>query len=62
DLYIGDDMNDMEIMQHVGLTACPNDAFPAIAEIADYICKRQGGHGAFREFAEFIIAAGQTEE
>jgi len=59
--YIGDDMNDLEIIKHAGLTACPVDAFPAIAEVADYVCKLPGGHGAFREFAEFIIAAGQAE-
>lgn len=60
--YIGDDMNDLEIMQHAGLTACPVDAFPKIAEIADYVCRQPGGHGAFREFAEFIIAAGESVE
>ena len=59
--YIGDDMNDMEIMQHAGLTACPSDAFPLIAKVADYVCQQPGGHGAFREFAEFIIAAVQSE-
>jgi 3-deoxy-D-manno-octulosonate 8-phosphate phosphatase (KDO 8-P phosphatase) len=54
--YIGDDMNDLEIMKHVGLTACPADAMPQIAEIADIITASKGGCGAFREFAEFILA------
>ncbi len=55
--YIGDDMNDLEIIKTVGLSACPCDSFPAIKQIADFICVAHGGHGAFREFAEFIISA-----
>ncbi len=55
--YIGDDMNDLEIIKTVGLSACADDSFPAIKKIADFICAARGGQGAFREFAEFIIAA-----
>lgn len=53
--FIGDDMNDYEIMQKVGLTACPKDAMQDIKQISDYVCKNRGGYGAFREFAELII-------
>lgn len=55
--YIGDDVNDLEIMQAAGLSACPADAMPSVKKRADYLCKARGGHGAFREFAELIIAA-----
>jgi YrbI family 3-deoxy-D-manno-octulosonate 8-phosphate phosphatase len=55
--YIGDDVNDIEIMQHVGLTACPADAISFTKDIADYVCQTKGGEGCFREFAELIIAA-----
>jgi YrbI family 3-deoxy-D-manno-octulosonate 8-phosphate phosphatase len=55
--YIGDDMNDEAIMRTVGLSACPADAFEDILQIADFICQKTGGHGAFREFAELIIRA-----
>jgi YrbI family 3-deoxy-D-manno-octulosonate 8-phosphate phosphatase len=55
--YIGDDMNDEAIMRSVGLSACPADAFEDILRTADFICQKPGGHGAFREFAEFIIQA-----
>lgn len=55
--YIGDDMNDEAIMRLAGLSACPADAFEDILQIADYICQKNGGHGAFREFAELIIRA-----
>lgn len=53
--FIGDDMNDYELMKLVGLTAAPSDAFPEIRDMVDYVCKNKGGNGAFREFAELII-------
>ena len=55
--YIGDDVNDIEIMQRVGLTACPSNAFILTKNITNYICEAKGGEGCFREFAELIIAA-----
>lgn len=55
--YIGDDTNDLQIMTAVGLTGCPSDAMSFVKDVADYICPSRGGHGAFRDFAEFIIAA-----
>jgi 3-deoxy-D-manno-octulosonate 8-phosphate phosphatase (KDO 8-P phosphatase) len=58
--YIGDDTNDLEIMQMVGFSATPGDATPFTKEAADYICKELGGNGAFREFAELIIFAKQS--
>ncbi|HSP87846.1 MAG TPA: HAD-IIIA family hydrolase [Ignavibacteriaceae bacterium] len=56
--YIGDDVNDIELMKLVGLTASPSDGIPDIRNIVDYVCKEKGGYGAFREFAELIIALG----
>jgi YrbI family 3-deoxy-D-manno-octulosonate 8-phosphate phosphatase len=53
--FIGDDVNDLEVLQRVGLSACPADAMPAVWDTVDYQCKVQGGYGAFREFAEWII-------
>lgn len=59
--YIGDDVNDIEVMKLVGLAACPADAFPTTREAAHYVCRRPGGHGAFREFAELILEAKNPE-
>lgn len=55
--YIGDDVNDIDILKNVGLSACPADAFQPVAEIADIVLEKKGGEGAFREFAEIIINA-----
>jgi YrbI family 3-deoxy-D-manno-octulosonate 8-phosphate phosphatase len=57
--YIGDDVNDTEVVALSGLTACPSDAMPQIVKIVDYICSCKGGAGAFREFAELLISARQ---
>ncbi len=53
--FIGDDMNDFELLKLVGLSASPSDAIEEIKKIVDYVCKNKGGNGAFREFAELII-------
>jgi 3-deoxy-D-manno-octulosonate 8-phosphate phosphatase (KDO 8-P phosphatase) len=53
--YIGDDVNDLEVMGKAGLTACPADAMPQVSEIVHYRCGNKGGYGAFREFAEWLI-------
>ena len=55
--FIGDDTNDVEVLQLVGLAACPGDATTFARNVAHYACQAFGGHGAFRELAELIIAA-----
>lgn len=57
--YIGDDFNDEAVLRTAGLTACPADAVEPIKQLCDYICDARGGHGAFRDFAELIIACRQ---
>ena len=54
--FIGDDVNDLEVLQRVGISACPGDAMPAVSGIVHYRCVAYGGHGAFRELAEWIIS------
>jgi 3-deoxy-D-manno-octulosonate 8-phosphate phosphatase (KDO 8-P phosphatase) len=54
--YIGDDVNDLELLTEVGLSATPADGTIFIKNIAHYICENKGGNGAFREFAELLIA------
>lgn len=55
--YIGDDTNDVEIIKEIGFSATPADGTIFTKEIVDYICKENGGYGAFREVAELIIFA-----
>jgi 3-deoxy-D-manno-octulosonate 8-phosphate phosphatase (KDO 8-P phosphatase) len=56
--YIGDDVNDLAIIEEIrkaGLTAAPADAMPVVASAVHYRCQKNGGHGAFRDFAEWIL-------
>ncbi|MGA2586675.1 MAG: HAD hydrolase family protein [Candidatus Aminicenantales bacterium] len=55
--YIGDDLGDLEVMKSVGLAAAVGDAHRLVKRYAHYICEKDGGRGAFREFIEFIIGA-----
>lgn len=48
--YIGDDVNDLDCIHWCGCTACPADAVPEVLAVVDYVCKREGGRGAVREF------------
>jgi len=57
--YIGDDVNDLGIIEAVhasGLTGAPADAMPRVARAVHYHCATAGGRGAFREFADWLIA------
>ena len=54
--YIGDDVNDLKIMEKVGFKATPADGTIFIKKIADYVCDDKSGNGAFREVAELIIS------
>ena len=54
--YIGDDMNDLEIMKRVGFSACPKNAVKEIIKISNFVCKKNGGDGAFREFVDHILS------
>ncbi|MDA3861840.1 MAG: HAD hydrolase family protein [Melioribacteraceae bacterium] len=54
--YLGDDINDLEIINGVGFSSAPSDAVDSVLNSVDYICKRKGGDGVFREFAELIIS------
>ena len=53
--YMGDDLNDIDAMNKVKLVACPNNSVAQVKDIANFICKANGGDGAVREFCEYLI-------
>jgi len=53
--YIGDDINDIEIMNLVKYSSCPADAVDLCKSTVNYICKNKGGDGCVREFVETIV-------
>jgi 3-deoxy-D-manno-octulosonate 8-phosphate phosphatase (KDO 8-P phosphatase) len=54
--YIGDDINDIRLLEKVGFSAAPKNAARYIKNKVDYVTKLKGGKGAFREFVEHILA------
>ena len=52
--YFGDDVLDIIGMEQCGIVGCPADAVDEVKRISNYICKCNGGHGAAREFIEWI--------
>lgn len=53
--FIGDDINDLPALKTVGFSAAPADSSHLILNAVDYICKKNGGHGALREIVELIF-------
>jgi YrbI family 3-deoxy-D-manno-octulosonate 8-phosphate phosphatase len=54
--YIGDDINCKEILQKVGIAACPANAVNDIKNLTNIlILSKNGGEGAVREFIESIL-------
>jgi len=58
--YIGDDINDIEILEKAGFSACPNNAVQECKDIVKYICKNNGGEGCVREFVEELLKFNPT--
>lgn len=52
---VGDDINDLEIIKSVGLSACPSDAVNMIKSNTDIILTKKGGEGCVREFIDFHL-------
>ena len=55
--YIGDDLNDLESLKYVGLSAAPADTPILNYFKPDFITNKTSGNGAFRELAELILNA-----
>ena len=53
--FVGDDVNDIELLKIVGFSASPKDAITHVQNIVNYVCKKNGGEGVFREIADMII-------
>ena len=53
--YIGDDINDLEVIKNVGFGCTVSDAMQCVKEAADYVARLNGGQGAVREVVELIL-------
>ena len=50
--FIGNDINDLNVMRIVGFPVAPNDAYPTILDIAKHVTRAPGGAGVIREFCD----------
>lgn len=53
--YIGNDLNDLECLEKVGLAMCVADAHPALEDACQIKLRRAGGQGAVREAADLLL-------
>lgn len=53
--YIGDDLNDSEVIQSAGISATPGNGVLENQQQAHYICMKNGGDGCVREFIDLIL-------
>jgi 3-deoxy-D-manno-octulosonate 8-phosphate phosphatase (KDO 8-P phosphatase) len=54
-MYIGDDINDIEVMRKCLVSICPKDAHSSILGFSDWVLKTKGGEGCLREVADYLI-------
>ena len=54
--YIGDDINDLEVLTKVGFSASVANGVAKVKERVDYVTEKAGGEGALRELAELILS------
>ncbi|MBL7013020.1 MAG: HAD family hydrolase [Candidatus Marinimicrobia bacterium] len=53
--YIGDDINDLDCLKVVGVTALSGNS-PILNQFTpDYVTQRMGGKGAFRDFVDWLL-------
>ncbi len=50
--FIGDDINDLPLLEKVGFSACPADAELAVKTKVDLVLEKKGGQGAIRELID----------
>lgn len=56
-VYVGDDVPDLPLLNHVGFAVAVSNAVPAVREKCDYTTNAAGGHGAVREVCELVLAS-----
>lgn len=53
--YIGDDLNDLPVLNKVALSFSVKNGVEKVKENVDYVTEKSGGKGAVREAAELIL-------
>ena len=61
-VYLGNDLNDLPLMQCAGYAVAPIDAHPQVQKIADLVLEQRGGEGFVRSFIERLLGINQLTQ
>jgi 3-deoxy-D-manno-octulosonate 8-phosphate phosphatase (KDO 8-P phosphatase) len=53
--YIGDDVNDLEVLKRVGFAVAPADAAPQNKKVVHFVTQKKGGEGCVREICDMLL-------
>lgn len=58
-LFVGNDVNDLDVLRFVGLGVAVADAAPEVQQVVSLLLERRGGFGAVREICDMVARAQQ---
>ncbi len=59
--YVGDDVPDLPLLQHVAFSIAVANATPSVKQQCDWTTAASGGAGAVREVCELVLAQAKNE-
>lgn len=54
--FVGDDVNDVELLKKVNFSACPSDAQPEVLRVVDFVLSSKRGQHVIRELTDLILS------
>ena len=54
-IFIGNDINDYNVMKYLPISFCPIDSHPKVKKVASQVLKSNGGNGVVRELVEKVL-------
>jgi len=54
--YLGNDVNDLSVLEYVHYSIAVSDAFPEVLSAANFLLKSAGGQAAVREACDLVIS------
>lgn len=52
--YIGDDINDLKMLEMASIGACPADSTIPVKSASHFVLSKNGGHGCIREYLRYL--------
>lgn len=60
--FIGNDVNDAEVLKRAGFAACPSDAHASVFPLAHWIAPAGGGRGVVRAVADLLLESAGAQK